>query len=218
MSLEESPPARRLRRPTWRDPRLGVGVLLVASSIALATWAIGDAGRTVGVYAAGTTLTPGDRLTEADTRVLEARLDGQDGAYLLVADGLPEDAVVTRVVGEGELIPVAAVGEAADVDVRPVVVPLTGTVPTGLGAGSVVDLWLTDPARPGVGPGEERAEPGMLAGGLVVAGVVESDSIFAGGSGTSVEVLVPRAELPGVLDALSGDGVVVVVPVPGGGG
>ncbi|MFC4556010.1 hypothetical protein [Georgenia faecalis] len=217
MSTEESPAARRLRRPTWRDPRLGVGVLLVAGSVALTTWVVGDASRTVDVYAAEATLTPGDRLTDEDVRVLQARPGGPEGTYLLVADGLPEDGVLTRVVGEGEMIPAAAVGRVGDVDLRPVVVPLTGTVPTGLGPGTVVDLWLTDPARPGAAT-EERAEPSLLAGDLVVADLVESDTLFTGGTGTSVEVLVPRAELAGVLDALSGDGAVVVVPVPGGGG
>ncbi|MEE6273415.1 hypothetical protein V2J56_08650 [Georgenia sp. MJ206] len=213
MSSEESPAARRIRRPTWRDPRLGVGILLVAASVALGAWVVGDASRTVEVYAADSALAPGDRLTERRVRVVQTS-PGTEGAYLRVADGLPADAVVTRVVGPGEMVPAAAVSSEDVLALRPVVVPLSGSVPSGLGKGSVVDLWLTHPARPG--DLEERPTPTLLAGDLVVADLVEADTLFTGGSGTSVEVLVPLAELPGVLDAVSGDGAVVVVPVPGG--
>lgn len=214
MSTEDSPAARRITRPTWRDPRLGVGVLLVAASVALGAWVLDDASRTVEVYAAEATLTPGDRLTADAVRVLQVN-PGLAGTYLSVADGLPADAVVTRVVGAGEMVPTSVLGSAAEQGLRPVVVPITGTVPTGLGKGAVVDLWLTYPVRPG-GQDEERPAPSLLAADLVVADLVAADSIFTGGAGTSLQVLVPLAELAGVLDALSGEGAVVVVPVPGG--
>ncbi|WP_418605469.1 hypothetical protein [Georgenia sp. SUBG003] len=58
MNTDELPQARRMRRPTWRDPRLGVGVVLVAASVALGTWAVRDAAATVEVYAARDALTP----------------------------------------------------------------------------------------------------------------------------------------------------------------
>lgn len=213
MSNEESPVARRVRRPTWRDPRLGVGLLLVAASVALGAWVVDDASRTVEVYAASSTLTPGDRLEDGDVHVVQTT-PGAEGPYLPVADGLPEGAVLTRVVGAGEMVPAAAVSGEDELGLRPVVIPLAGSVPSGLGKGSVVDLWLTFPA--GLGQLEERPAPTLLAGDLVVADLVEADSLFTGGSGTSVEVLVPLAEIPEVLDAVSGDGAIVVVPVPSG--
>src|SRR5690606_13585820 len=60
-----SPAAPRLRRPGWRDPRLAFGLLLVAGSVALGSWAVSSAGRTVAVYAVAETVTPGDVLTTA---------------------------------------------------------------------------------------------------------------------------------------------------------
>lgn len=215
MNTEELPQARRLRRPTWRDPRLGVGVLLVAAAVALGTWAVRDAAATVQVYAAGEALTPGDAVDADALSVREVRLGEDEDLYHLVADGVPDGAVVTRTVGAGELVPRSAVGDAAAVDLRPVVVPLGLAVPADLAAGAVVDLWLAPPAPIGGGAGQPAAaapEPALLAAELVVAEVVEDDSMLSGTTGTSVELLVPRLDLPDVLAALSTDGQLVAVP------
>src|SRR5690625_6270708 len=44
----------RVRRPSWRDPRLGVGVLLVAGAVALGSWTVSRADDTVTVYTTAT--------------------------------------------------------------------------------------------------------------------------------------------------------------------
>ncbi|MHB1064742.1 MAG: hypothetical protein ACYC1Z_09715 [Georgenia sp.] len=212
----EPPQLRRLRRPTWRDPRLGVGILLVAGSVALGAWAVDDAAGTTAVYAARADLTPGDPVDVDALVVREVRLGAPEERYLLVADGVPEGAVAARTVGAGELVPRGALGVSDEVDVRPVVVPLGLTVPTDLGPGTVVDLWLTPPAVR-AGAAEEPVPPELLAADLVVAEVLEDSSIFAGGTGVSVELLVPRLALPDVLAALSSEGDLVVVPTFGTG-
>lgn len=207
---------RRLRRPTWRDPRLGVGVLLVAASVALGTWAVRDAADTVEVYATREAVTPGQSLDASALVVQEVRLGAQESLYLRADADLPEGAVAVRTVGAGELVPRSALGLSDDVDARPVVVPLDASVPADLAAGSVVDLWLAPPP-PVSGLGEDGpAEPSLLAADLVVSDVVEDESMFTGGTGVSVELLVPRLDLPQVLAALPGDGHLVVVPTFGG--
>lgn len=207
--------AQRWRRPSWRDPRLGIGVLLVAGSVALGSWAVGQADRTVDVLLAATPLTPGDRLADADLRAQAVRPDGLEGAYLAAGEQVPADAVVTRVVGAGELVPAAAVGSAEDLALRPVVVPLAGPTPAGVVKGAMVDLWLTPASGLGVVREEEPSEPRLLAAGLVVADVVVADSVFSGSGGSAAHVLVPQGDLPEVLAALSGQEAVVLVPVPG---
>lgn len=207
--------AQRLRRPSWRDPRLGVGILLVAASIALGSWAVARADRTTDVLVAVEALTPGDRLADAELRAQAVRPDGLGDTYLSADADLPGDAVVTRVVGAGELVPAGAVGRAADVDVRPVVVPMSGTPPSGVVEGAVVDLWLTTPSAPGEPEGPQAPE--VLAESLVVADLLETDTLFAGAGGSAVQVLVPQSALSAVLGALAGDGEIVVVPVLGGG-
>jgi hypothetical protein len=182
--------------------------------VALGTWAVRDAAATVQVYAAGEALTPGDPVDADVLSVREVRLGEDEGLYHLVVDGVPDGAVVTRTVGAGELVPRSAVGDAAAVDLRPVVVPLGLAVPADLAAGAVVDLWLTPPAPiGGVGqPAAAGPEPALVAAELVVAEVVEDDSMLSGTTGTSVELLVPRLDLPDVLAALSSEGQLVAVP------
>lgn len=207
--------AQRLRRPSWRDPRLGLGVLLVAASVALGSWAVAQADRTTEVLLAVGPLTPGDRISEAELRPHAIRPDALTEVYLNGETDLPDDAVATRVVGAGELVPATAVGTAADVDLRPVAVPLTGPVPAGVAKGAAVDLWITDAGGPGTTREDDPVEPSLLAAGLVIAELLESDSLFTAAGGSAAQVLVPQAELPDVLAALSGDMAIVLVPVPG---
>jgi len=191
-----------------------VGVLLVAASVGLGTWAVRDAAATVEVYAAREVLTPGDVVDPDALAVREVRLGDDETLYHLVADGVPDSAVVTRTVGAGELVPRSAVGEAEAVDLRPVVVPLGLAVPADLGPGTVVDLWLAPPAAV-AGLGQQAAEapvPALVAAELVVARVSKEDSVLSSSTGTSVELLVPRLDLPDVLAALSSDGQLVAVP------
>lgn len=201
-----APPANRLRRPSWRDPRLVVGLILVAVSVAAGSWLVDSAQGSTPVWVARHTLTPGTELTAqhlevGDVRLGAAQLEGYLDATAPLADGL----VVLRTVAAGELVPSAAVGDRGVLDVRPVpvTVPDPGSAVT---AGAVVDLWFV-PA--------EAGEPEVLARGLTVDEVTSSGGAFAQGV-TVVHVLVPEAELPVVLAATSGPGEVRLVPVLGG--
>ncbi|GAA4416837.1 flagellar protein FlgA [Georgenia halophila] len=219
MTTDDLPQARRMRRPTWRDPRLGVGIVLVAGSVALGAWAVRDAAATVEVYAAGDALTPGDAVTVEELTVREVRLGDDEDLYHLAADPLPEDAVAIRTIGAGELVPRTAVGGSEAVSVQPIVVSLGLAVPTDLGPGTVVDLWLAPAqATTGAASTESTREPELLAPTLVVAEVMEDDSVLAGTQGTSVELLVPRDEVSAVLAALSSEGQLVAVPTIDAGG
>ncbi|HZL01922.1 MAG TPA: hypothetical protein VFC48_02240, partial [Cellulomonas sp.] len=115
-----APVANRLRRPGWRDPRLLAGVAMVAGSVALGSWVVQGAERTTEVYVAREALTPGSDIDVSGLGVAEVRLGDVDVTrYVTVADGLPQDVVALRVVAEGELVPRAALGSAAELDVRP---------------------------------------------------------------------------------------------------
>jgi hypothetical protein len=218
------PVAPRLRRPGWRDPRLLVGLVLVAASVALGGWAVGAAARTVPVYAAVGPLVPGQALDAGTLAVREVRLDASAGAYLSATEPLPEGLVVQRTVEDGELVPRSALGSVDALELRPVAVPVGGVLPSGLVAGAVVDLWFVpedagatvaaDAAGSTSGAGLP-AQPVALAEGLTVAEVGEPEGAFAVGGTTTVHVLVPLDLLTDVLAATAGDGALQVVVVPG---
>src|SRR3954469_23791732 len=97
------------RRRFTLDPRLLIGLLLVAVSVGGVVILVSAADRTVAVLAAGGTLSPGERAGGDELVVIHVRLDQATTRYL-TADDIPDGGiVVTRTVGEGELIPVDAV-------------------------------------------------------------------------------------------------------------
>ncbi|MGM7422447.1 hypothetical protein [Cellulosimicrobium sp. ES-005] len=217
-------PVARLRRPGWKDPRLLVGIVVVALSVALGSWAVSTASRTVTVYAAGAALTPGTAVTAADLRTVEVRLGAQTDRYLLVADGLPDEAVVLRTVAEGELVPASSLGTAADLTVRAVAVPVTTGLSERIVAGAAVDVWYvpeapgpTAAAEPGAAAGDEAPQPALLVSGVTVAQVDEGEGTLVVGGPTTVHLLVGVDDLPAVLAAVAGDGTIALVPVGGAG-
>ena len=214
-----APPVSRLRRPGWRDPRLLAGLAMVAGSVALGSWVVQDAQRTVDVYVARGTITPGSELAPDDLGVAQVRLGpGELDRYLTVADGVPDRAVAVRVVEAGEILPRSAVGAASDLDVRPLAVPVVQRLSQDVVAGSQVDLWeVPEPVRQADGA-TAPAMPKPLAEGLVVAEVTRPDGAFTTGGSSVVQVLVPQDELPAVLAAVTGAGTVQIMHVPGTGG
>jgi hypothetical protein len=215
-----TPTAARLRRPGWRDPRLVLGLVLVAASVALGSWAVSSAGRTVAVYAAHGPLTPGDPLEAGSLRTVDVRLGAGSGNYFLADEPLPDDLVAVRVVGDGELVPRTAVGDVADLDVRSVAVPVAGALSSRVTDGAVVDVWFVpSPQKPQASAptsGPDDGAPRELARQVVVAQVAEADGTLVTGGATTLHVLVPSADLPAVLAALASDGKIAVVPYGGG--
>lgn len=211
------PVAARLRRPRWRDPRLLTGLVIIALSVALGSWAVSSAGRTVPVFVADGALTPGEPVTADTLRVADVRLGGGSGgtaSYLPADEPLPTDLVALRVVDDGELVPLTALG--ADAGVRSVAVPVASGLSDRVRAGTVVDLWFVPDAAVAPGQAADRPEPSALAQDVVIEQVdAEEGAIVVDGTVT-LHVLVPTDSLPTVLAALAGAGTVAVVPVAGG--
>ncbi|MFV0427436.1 MAG: SAF domain-containing protein [Beutenbergiaceae bacterium] len=205
--------ATQFRRPHWRDPRLGVGVLLVVASVALGSWVFARVDHSIEVYQARVTLSPGDVVLAADLAIVQARLDEVAGSYLQPDDDL-EGMVITRMIPAGDLVPVSALGRSSDIAVRPVQVPMSAGLQQSVQGGSIIDLWVALPDPEG-GPGALLA-PQPLVSAVEVSGVYEDTTMFAGPQEVLVQVLIPVADLAEVLAAQAGGGQLTVVPVPGG--
>ena len=199
----EKPP----RRGFPVDLRLVVGLVLVAASVAGVTWIVGAADRTVAVYSAKTALYPGDRVTAEDLALARVRLGAGEAHYLTVTDLPADGAVINRAVGEGELLPAAAIGSAQGSSLAPLVVDLSGPLSAAASPGAVVDLWAAerlDSTR--FGP------PAVLVPGATIVRVLEEEGLVAD-AGIAIEVLVPRASVARLLEALSNEDAVAAVPV-----
>ena len=141
-----SPPAARAARATWRDPRLALGVGLVAVCALAGARLIGSADDTVEVWSARTELVAGEALEARDFARARIHFASDEAAdrYLSGDDPLPDGTVLTRDVSAGELLPRAAVGQPTDTDLvqLPVTVP-TQALPASLRTGDAIDVWVT---------------------------------------------------------------------------
>lgn len=199
-----TPPAGR-PRPVWFDMRFLIGIVLVVAS-ALGVWAIVHAARTTQpVLAAAHAIVPGQAVTAADLVELETRL-GDAGERYLDPDALGAGMVATRVISEGELVPVAAIGTVDDVDLTTLVVRSALDVPTGIVAGSAVELWAT----PLEGPGQ-YGEPVVIVTHAIIA-EVRTDESMVSRAGADLEVVVSRDEVAVVLEHVAGGSAMSAVP------
>jgi hypothetical protein len=150
-ALPASPAATRHRRAAWKDPRLVIGVALVAVSALAGATLLGGGDPGTPVWVARTALAQGQRVDPADLVRREVRFpDAASARHYLPADQpLPDSAALARDVGAGELLPRGAVSAGGDSDLVhvPLTVPPTA-LPATVRVGSVVDVWVTpDPTR-----------------------------------------------------------------------
>jgi hypothetical protein len=139
------PPATRAARSGWRDPRLWIGLLIVAVSVVGGARLLAAADDTVSVWAVADDAGPGARLDPGDLVAHRVRFADTDdlAGYFTVDDELPAELRLTRGVGAGELLPRDAIGpaDAADTVELPVAVDAE-QVPPSVRPGSVVDVYL----------------------------------------------------------------------------
>jgi hypothetical protein len=209
-----TPTASRLPRARWLDARLLAGLLLVLVSVVVGAKVLADADERVQVWSVTRDLGADTVLSDDDVRVASVRLDQVAGRYVSAAEEL-EGLVLTRPVGRGELLPVAAVQRPGGQDQRRVVIEVDRVGVAGLGKGSVVDLYAVRDAP----AGEEPGPPELVLAGVTVAEDVRSGggAFGAGGSTVGMTLLVDDGEVPRVLDAVA-HGSVYVVQVPPGPG
>jgi len=201
-----SPGSTRARRRFWVDPRFVIGLVLVASSIAGVGAIVVGSDRTTAVYTARHTLTVGDHLEKANLVETRVRLGGAADLYLspAVAPGL----LVTRTILAGELVALSAVGEPSGEMTTSVVVDVPGRLAARVASGSIVDIWSARATGPG-----EYAPPTILVARAVVVRIVEPTGIIAADNGQSVEMLVPKANIADVLEAIMNGDALAIVPV-----
>jgi hypothetical protein len=189
--LSSSPAAIRLRRPSWRDPRLAVGLLLVAVAALGGARLWSSADDTVMVWATAVQVRAGEPVAGADLVASRVSLaDGASAAAYLSTSAAPT-GVFVRDLAAGELVPAAATGPAgagSTVDVSVAVEP--GRAPVDLGVGDVVDVW----AVPEATAAGRAAPPGVRV--LADVRVTTAPSGGAGLGASTREVVVTMGQAP----------------------
>lgn len=204
-----SPWARRLPQRRWRDPRLLLGLLLVAVCVVVGARLLSTADDYTLVWSARRDLPAGSALSATDVKAHSVRFrDQADADRYLPADQALTGAVLSRALGAGELLPRAALApaNARSPDELALAVE-SASVPPALSQGDRVDVWVV-PAQV-----EGRTQPARrVLASVVVVSAGTSASSFGGSGLRTVVVAVDQAggRLGSVLPALARGEIVLV--------
>lgn len=213
----ESPRARRLRRPSWRDSRLLVGVLLVLLSVAGGVRLVASLDETTPVYAAARPILPGQEVAAEDVVAVRVRMDAPMAHYVDGTQRLAPGTVALRQVARGELVPAGALGTASEARDKTVTVPVDPAAAQTLTVGTTVDVWVSrrDPEQVGTA----YLDPELLLSRAVVAATPASSNALGMGIGrAAVQVVVPADRVGAVISSVDQEAKVTLVPSPGGPG
>lgn len=185
----------RAATPGWRDPRLWVGVAIVAVSVVAGARVLAAADDTVAVWAVASDMGPGDQITEED--LISQRVRFSDGVdldrYFTDDEELPTDLELVRGVGEGELLPRAAVGAPGDSNTLQVRIAVDNEqVPSAVAAGSVVHVYLVAGAGDDKGGGAPTGDPALEAVTVIDAPPAEEN--FAATGNRTIDVVVSEEQ------------------------
>ena len=211
--VDDSPAAApRLKRPSWKDPRLLAGILLVLVSVAGVVFLVGSADRTTEVFAARDGIAVGETLTQDNVVRAKVRLGDTESQYITAESGLPEGMVAVQRIGKDQLVPRASLGSVDELDRKPVALAIEETLPAQAAAGARVDVWVAQPdARNGF------SEPKLLLSGAEIAEVAAGSTALGSSKKTVLMVLVEDSQMPALLGAQANEAKISVVWNPGGG-
>lgn len=214
MSLTTAVPASapRLKKPSWKDPRLLLGIMLVLASTAGVVALVGAADETTEVFAVDKPIPLGTLVTEEDFAVVPVRLGEVSEAYLPAAEGIPENAVASSLLRKGELLSRTDLGKADELERKPVGLRIEDPLPADTGAGSRVDVWVSLP--------DERngfKEPKQILTGAEISELTVDESVLGASRAMRILVLVEDDDLPPLLSAQSNGAKISVVLNPAAG-
>lgn len=213
-----TPTAQRLRKPSWRDSRLLIGLLLVLASTAIGAYVVSRADDRAPMYAAKAGLMAGQPLTADDVVRVDVQLGDASVDYVSADAALPDQYFVLREVRAGELIPRSAVGPRDEATSQPVTLQVDATSASTLQEGSVVDIYVNRPAaqQKGAIGTAQFAGPVLALEGITVVGLSTDDGVMGGSRDTQpVQVMVPKDKVKELVGDVDLGAKITLVAVPG---
>ena len=196
-----APPASRAQSPGWRDPRVVVGVVIVAVCVLLGARVLGSADDTVAVWSVRGDVPSGSTLHRGDLVAVQVRFTGDVAErYLSATSDIAPGSRVTHDLAAGELVPSAAVvvGGGAELVEVPLSVVLDD-LPASVRQGAVVDVWVTPKVAQA---GETRARARLALDDVVVVAVPAAGDSLAPRTTQQVIVGVEEGRAGDLADAL----------------
>lgn len=200
--------ARRIRPPGWRDPRLLIGLLLVALSVTGVVALVQTVDERQGYWAASTDIVPGAQVTAEDFHIVQASMSESSDHYWVADQELPTEFLVSSTILQGELLTQRQVAESDPDGRQQVGVRVSEDMPASVTTGSRVDVWVAAAREDGRG----YEEPTKMISNAEVTGTDTNTSAFAAANTTTVYVMLAQDAVPQVLDAQANDAKIALVP------
>ena len=198
-----------MKSKRWLDPRLLIGVVLVAASIASVAVVVTQSNRAIEVWVASGPVGAGETLEAQDVALARVQLESADLYHQHNAS--PVGMVVTQSLVAGELIPRSAVVDEAIAATAQITVPIPATSAANFGRGDVVDVWSAAPA-------EDRStgyrSPQILVDNAVIVAVHQPEGLLSTSNDVQVELLIPVGDTTAALDAVTNRHALHLVPDP----
>jgi hypothetical protein len=205
-----SPAGVRLSRRRWRDPRLIIGIVLIAASAVGVAWVVAAADDRVGVWVVSGDVPAGSPVSHTNVTVAEVQVPDLD-TYWSSSDPIPPGLVATRDFADGELLTQAGVTTPDASSIRIVTLPvLRNQMPSDLDVGRRVDVYVVERGASGAADG-----PPQLVLRNAIASWVDGASGTFGSTSLEVGVALslPDEQVAKVLDAQA-RGSLTLVDVP----
>ena len=203
--------AGRLGRPSWKDPRLLLGILIVLASCVGVVALTSSMDRTTPMYSAKADISLGEEITAEKLTVVNVKLDALEERYVPADPSLLEGTRANSLVRAGQLLPRSSLGLDDGTNRRPVSIDLADALPAAITSGAHVDVWVSLKDR----KANAYAPPTLLLPSAEVTGRTERATGFGGTAGTLVEILVVDSGLADLLEAMANDARITVVFNPG---
>ena len=203
--MPPSPEPRRVRTPSWLDPRLILGVVLVLGSVALGAIVVARADSSQAVVAVSHDLAAGTVLTAGDVRDTRVRLAGSAGLYVKGTASVVGQTTSVAL-HAGQLIPRSALGATARNETTLTIPVLPENAPQ-IKRGQRIAVWVST----------QYCQAVLVIGDIVVQDVRQAGTgALSAASDESLVVRAPSALAQRVVTALGLDNATLRVGVLGG--
>lgn len=211
-SASRSTTAARVKRPTWKDPRLALGAVLVVASVIGTVYLVRELNHTTEVYVAGANITLGEELSLQNLRIENVQLGESGMQYLDANPELISNARANTFIGAGEFIPNSSITHNELGSRRPINIELPADLTPAITPGSFVDVWIAQREK----AGSTYGVPEQLASMVEVSARVARAGGLVNQTGTNLELLVEPAHLEPLLQALANESRIIVIYNPAG--
>ena len=200
-----SPEPRRTKTPSWFDPRLILGIVLVLGSVALGAVVVSRADSSTSVIAVSRDLAAGTVLTTADVHTTRVRLQATSGLYVTGATSVVGQTLA-RALRSGELLARSAVGATPSTQTT-LTIPVRPENAPEVKRGQRIAVWVST----------QYCQAVLVIGDVVVQDVRQAGTgALSAASDESLVVRAPAALAQRVVTALGLEGATLRVGVLGG--